>query len=63
MLFGAAGAIRRSIGAVVWRTDRTSHDQTEEHFRASLGDATYRAAVERGATFTMAEAVDSASRL
>jgi predicted ATPase len=38
-LFGAAAAVRRSIAAPVWRTDRRRHDETLAALHAALGQA------------------------
>jgi predicted ATPase len=38
-LMGAAEAVRRSIGATVWMTDRRRHEQTISDLRAILGAA------------------------
>jgi tetratricopeptide (TPR) repeat protein len=60
MLFGAAESVRRSIGAAVWMTDRTSHDRTRDALRAHLGEPDYLAALQHGATLTVAELLDAA---
>jgi hypothetical protein len=54
-MLGAAEGIRRSIGAPVFGTDRTSHEQTAKRLRALLGEATYRSAVDRGSLLTVDE--------
>jgi predicted ATPase len=52
-LFGAADGVRRSIGAGVWMTDRSSHDQTAAELQKRLGDAAYAAATDRGRSLSV----------
>jgi predicted ATPase len=60
VLFGAAEAIRRSIGGVVWVPDRLMHVATETTLRDRLGDELYEARYRRGAELPVAEAVKKA---
>jgi predicted ATPase len=48
LLFGAAEAIRRSIGVGVWVTDAAAHEGTGKALRAALGEDAYRVAVAEG---------------
>jgi hypothetical protein len=59
VLFGAAEGVRRTIGAAVWMTDRTSHDRTRDRLQAHLGEQAYRAALQYGATLTVAELLNA----
>jgi tetratricopeptide (TPR) repeat protein len=60
-LFGAADGVRRSIGAGVWMTDRTSHDQTAAQLQTQLGETAYAAAINRGRTLTIDEVLELTS--
>ena len=59
VLFGAAEAVRRSIGAPVWRSDLADHDRTERVLRERLGAEVYDSAYESGLSLTFDEAVDA----
>jgi predicted ATPase len=60
-LFGAAEGARRSIGADVFATDRTSHDETAERLHSRLGEPGYRTATDRGRTLSLEEVLKTAS--
>ena len=60
VLFGAAEAIRRSIGAVVWVPDGLTHTAVETSLRDQLGDEKFEAGFEQGLELSVQGAVDLA---
>jgi predicted ATPase len=53
VLYGAATAMRRSVGAEVWAIDRASHADAIDHLRARLGDQTYHQLLDQGAALAL----------
>jgi hypothetical protein len=62
-LFGAAEAVRRSIGATVWVPDRPGHDRTEGALRGALGAHTFEARFGEGITMSVQDALALATEL
>jgi tetratricopeptide (TPR) repeat protein len=60
-MLGAGEGVRQSIGAVVWMTDRTSHDETAARLRTALGDDSYMAATDRGRGLTINQVLEITS--
>ena len=54
-LFGAAAAVRRSVAAPVWGTDRRRHDETLAALHAALGTATADKAIASAAARPVAD--------
>jgi predicted ATPase len=57
-LLGAAEGVRRSIGAVLWVTDRSRHADTETRLRAKLSDSAYTEAIQRGRNLSLTEVLE-----
>lgn len=57
-LMGAAEAVRRSIAATVWRTDRRRHAQTISDLRAILGTAATDEALDAAARASLPDRVN-----
>jgi lipopolysaccharide biosynthesis regulator YciM len=57
-LMGAAEAVRRSIAATVWRTDRRRHAQTMSDLRAILGTAATDEALDAAARASLPDRVN-----
>jgi predicted ATPase len=62
LLFGAAEAVRSSVGALVWAPDRPSHDRTEESLRQAIGGEEFEARFAEGAALSIPEALELSSR-
>lgn len=60
ILFGAAEAVRRSIGAVIWVPDRPTHAIVETTLRGQLGDEQYQRSFDMGAAMTVSAAAELA---
>jgi len=59
-IFGAAAALRASIGSVIDLVDRSNYDQLTAELRAALGDRAFTASWVTGETFPLREAIDVA---
>ena len=57
-LLGAAEGVRRSIGAVLWVTDRSRHADSESQLRGRLSDSTYAEAIQRGRNLSLTEVLE-----
>jgi predicted ATPase len=57
-LLGAAEGVRRSIGAVLWVTDRSRHADTETRLRGRLSDSAYTEAIQRGRNLSLTEVLE-----
>jgi predicted ATPase len=62
-LLGAAGGIRRTLGAEVWAIDRKNHAEISSRIHARLDDDTYRRLADRGAGLSLDEIVETADAL
>jgi predicted ATPase len=60
ILFGAAEAVRRSIGAVVWVPDRPTHAIVETSLMARMGEEGYQASFDKGTALTVSDAIELA---
>jgi len=60
-MLGAGEGVRHSIGAVVWMTDRASHNETATRLRAALGDEAYTAATDHGRRLTIDQVLEMTS--
>jgi predicted ATPase len=60
-MLGAGEAVRRSIGAAIWGTDRASHEDTVARLQAVLGEPAYTAATERGHGLTVEQLLELTS--
>jgi hypothetical protein len=56
-VFGAAAALRASIGSVIDPVDQRDYEQLLAALRADLGDASYTAAWTEGSTLTLEQAM------
>jgi predicted ATPase len=60
VMFGAAEAVRRSTGAVVWVPDRPTHAAVDSSLRSQLGEDRFQANFQLGLELSVQEAVDLA---
>jgi predicted ATPase/class 3 adenylate cyclase len=60
MIFGAASALRASVGSSIDATDRPDYERTIRGLQTAIGDQAFQVAWEAGVALTLEQAVDLA---
>lgn len=60
MIYGAASALRASVGSAIDATDRPDYERTIAELQTAIGEQAFQAAWERGVAMTLKQAIDLA---